>query len=172
MAASRRHPFTLARLLRRRSCRVASAEHPGHDQAEQEKERGWHQGAAEDVLRVDDAHGERASGIGRLGMGAQHGVAQQDQDQRGRDDDAECAGDADQRRAVRRRHAALASLGATLRASMVTLAPTEPFIGASRAPSPRVASDGAVLERPPSATPQRNSRSASGKWLSSAPIST
>ena len=36
-----------------------------------------------------------------------------------------------------------ASLGATLRDSMATLAPTEPFIGASSAPSPRVASAGA-----------------------------
>ena len=70
-----------------------------------------------------------------------------------------------------------ASLGATLRDSMATLAPTEPFIGASSAPRPRVASAGAAADRPPpprppSATPQRNSRSASGRRLSSEPIST
>ena len=65
-----------------------------------------------------------------------------------------------------------ASLGATLRESMATLAPTEPFIGASSAPSPRVASAGALLLRRPSATPQRNSRSASGRRLSSAPMKT
>jgi hypothetical protein len=64
------------------------------------------------------------------------------------------------------------SLGATLRESMATLAPTEPFIGASSAPRPSVASAGAALDLPPSATPHRNSRSAKGRRLSSEPIST
>ena len=65
-----------------------------------------------------------------------------------------------------------ASLGATLRASIATLAPTEPFIGASSAPSPSVAMAGAPPERAPSTTPQRNSRSASGRRFSSAPMKT
>ena len=65
-----------------------------------------------------------------------------------------------------------ASLGATLRDNMATLAPTEPFIGASSAPSPRVAIAGAPPPWRPSATPQRNRRSASGRRLSSAPMKT
>ena len=65
-----------------------------------------------------------------------------------------------------------ASLGATVRDSMATLAPTEPFIGASSAPRPSVANAGAPPALPLRAMPQRNNRSASGRRLSSAPMKT
>ena len=92
-----RRPFDRRRPLGGRAP-ASAAEPPRDEQAEREEHRRRHQRAAEDVLGVDDAH-HLLGDVGRLGVGAHHGVAQQDQDQRRRDHDAERAGDADQRRA-------------------------------------------------------------------------
>jgi hypothetical protein len=86
------------------------------------------------VLRVDDASGE-VRRVRGLGVRAHHRVAEQEQHQRRRDDDAERARDADRRRRLGRRDAFAAQRGAIRCESACRLAPTEPFIGASRAPT-------------------------------------
>ncbi len=64
------------------------------------------------------------------------------------------------------------SLGWTIRDRVATLAPTEPLIGASSAPSPIAASSGAERVRESACAPARNRMSASGRRFSSAPIKT
>ncbi len=64
------------------------------------------------------------------------------------------------------------SRGCTMRDSVATLAPTEPFIGARMAPSPIADSSGADAVRASIAVPVRNRMSASGRRLSSAPMKT
>ena len=61
--------------------------------------------------------------------------------------------------------------GATLRDSVYRLAPTEPFIGASRAPTPSAASSGAAALRASSRLPARCRLPASGRRFSNAPTS-
>ena len=62
--------------------------------------------------------------------------------------------------------------GCTVRESMATLAPTAPFIGASRTPSPRPVSNGPAPVPASARLPVRKRISASGRRLSSVPIST
>jgi len=63
-----------------------------------------------------------------------------------------------------------ASAGATRRDSMLRLAPTEPFIGASSAPTPSADSDAAAPLRPNRRSPARCSSVASGNRLRRAPM--
>ncbi len=64
------------------------------------------------------------------------------------------------------------SRGATAWASDITLAPTEPFIGPSNAPSAIPETSGAEGRRPRRATLVRNKDSAIGSRLSVSPIRT
>jgi len=89
---------------------VAPPNPPRDEDANSEEESGRSEGAAEDILRVDDPRHD-AGGIDRLGMGAQHRVAEQDQHQRRRHHDAERAGDANRGKALLERHAARGELG-------------------------------------------------------------
>ena len=87
---------------RQRRARPAAPAPRGHRERRAEHREAGPERRAHHVLRVDDAHG----GVGevhRLGVSAQHRVAEQQQHQRRRDDDAERAGDADRRGGFGRR---------------------------------------------------------------------
>ena len=62
--------------------------------------------------------------------------------------------------------------GCTVRASIETLAPTDPFIGAASTPRLKPASEAPAPVRASAWLPTRISVRASGRWLSNAPIST
>nr|WP_247894364.1 hypothetical protein [Azospirillum sp. B510] len=62
--------------------------------------------------------------------------------------------------------------GSTTRDRVATLAATDPFIGASSAPSPMAETSGPDRWPPIAAVPARNRIPASGRRFSSAPIST
>ena len=67
---------------------------------------------------------------------------------------------------------AVRSGGKTARVSIATLPPTDPFMGPSKAPSPKAAVRGAAGLAGNAAVNARNNVDASGKRVSRAPIST